>query len=148
MKNSLAAYVNHALMDSNCLHFTSFFVRFHKIDFYLGHMRRQERERSKKWFLFLGKLMVIIYFGYLGVKFTFWIKISLDWVTQNDTTILSFSLTLFRNKRFMLDEMLKQNAPKFAILLEYENLSRFFISFHAMYFIFPLMNALLYVNMD
>ena len=30
-------------------------------------------------------------------------------------------VTLFRNKRFMLDEMFQRNASKFAILLEYEN---------------------------
>ena len=43
----------------------SFFIRFHKIDFYLGHKEEGagKRERSKKWFLFLGKLMVIIYFS-------------------------------------------------------------------------------------
>ena len=29
--------------------------------------------------------------------------------------------SLFRNKRFMLDEMFRKNASKFAILLEYEN---------------------------
>ena len=80
----------------------SFFIRFHKIDFYLGHKEEGagKREKSKKWFLFLGKLMVIIYFGYLGVKFTFWIKISLDWVTQNDMTILSLSLSLLFLKRY------------------------------------------------
>ena len=45
--------------------------------------------------------------------------------------------TLFRNKRFMLDEMLQRNASKFAILLEYENPSSFFrFSFHATLF-FP-----------
>ena len=94
---------NFVLKNKSCAHgfqlFTFcflFFIRFHKIDFYLGHKEEGagKREKSKKWFLFLGKLMVIIYFGYLGVKFTFWIKISLDWVTQNDMTILSLSLSL------------------------------------------------------
>ena len=40
--------------------------------------------------------------------------------------------TLFRKKSFMLDEMLQQNASKFAIFLEYKNLGSFscyFISF-------------------
>ena len=33
----------------------------------------------------------------------------------------SIILTLFRHKRFMLDEMTYPNASKFAIFLEYEN---------------------------
>ena len=33
---------------------------------------------------------------------------------------------LFRNKRFMLDEMTKRNASEFAIFLEYENRKSFF----------------------
>ena len=46
----------------------------------------------------------------------------------------SFSMSLFKNKRFMLDEMFQRNASKFAVLLEYENpcsfsgFSLFFIS--------------------
>ena len=44
-------------------------------------------------------------------------------------------VTLFRNERFMLDEMLKQNASKFAIHLEYEN-PRSFSFFILCYFIF------------
>ena len=48
----------------------------------------------------------------------------------------------------MLDEMFQQNASKFAIFLEYENpRSLFHFSFHAALF-FPLMNALVYVNID
>ena len=30
-------------------------------------------------------------------------------------------ITLFRNKRFIIDKMFQQNASKFAIFLEYEN---------------------------
>ena len=37
--------------------------------------------------------------------------------------------TLFRNKKFILNVMLKRNASKFAIFLEYENPCSFFI-FH------------------
>ena len=56
--------------------------------------------------------------------------------------------TLFRNKRFMLDEMFQRNASKFAIFLEYENPCSFFrFSFRATLF-FPLMNALVYVDID
>ena len=33
---------------------------------------------------------------------------------------------LFRNKRFMLDEMFQRNVSKFAIFLEYENPHSFF----------------------
>ena len=43
-------------------------------------------------------------------------------------------MTLFRNKRFMLDEMTEQNTSKLALFLEYKNLCRFFI---LCYFIFP-----------
>ena len=47
----------------------------------------------------------------------------------------------------MLDEMLQRNASKFAILLEYENPCSFFrFSFRATLF-FPLMNALVYVDL-
>ena len=44
--------------------------------------------------------------------------------------------SLFRNKRFMLDEMFQQNASKFAIFLKYENLDSFFFLFRATLF-FP-----------
>ena len=37
--------------------------------------------------------------------------------------------SLFRNKRFILDEMTQQNASKFAIFLEYENPCSFFCYF-------------------
>ena len=47
------------------------------------------------------------------------------------------TMSLFRNKRFMLDEMFQRNAFKFAILLEYENQCSFFhFSFRATLF-FP-----------
>ena len=57
--------------------------------------------------------------------------------------------TLFRNKRFMLDEMFQRNASKFAIFLEYKNPCSFFV-FHFMllYLFFPLINALVYVDID
>ena len=52
------------------------------------------------------------------------------------TTFMSWHVsTLFRNKRFMLDEMTSQNASKFAIFLEYENPHSFF--FISCNFIFP-----------
>ena len=48
----------------------------------------------------------------------------------------------------MLDEMTQQNASKFVILLEYENLPSFFrLSFRAS-LIFSEMNALVYVVID
>ena len=40
------------------------------------------------------------------------------------------SRSLFRNKRFMLDEMFHRNASKFGIFLEFENPFSFFLSFH------------------
>ena len=36
-------------------------------------------------------------------------------------TYIPTTYALFRNKRFMLDEMFQRNASKFAIFLEYEN---------------------------
>ena len=54
--------------------------------------------------------------------------------------------TLFRNKRFMLDEMSQRNASKFAIFLEHENPCSFFrFSFRATLIFFP-PNALVYVD--
>ena len=50
---------------------------------------------------------------------------------------------LFRNKRFMLDEMFQRNASKFAIFLEYENPCSFF---HFVLLFFSLMNALVYIG--
>ena len=56
--------------------------------------------------------------------------------------------TLFRKKRFMLDEMTQRNTSKFAIFMEYENPPSFFhFSFCATLF-FSLMNALVYVDID
>ena len=57
-------------------------------------------------------------------------------------------LSLFRNKRLVLDEKPPQNTSKFAILLEYENPRSFFSFFISCYFIFSLMNALVYVDID
>ena len=53
---------------------------------------------------------------------------------------------LFKNKRFLLDEMFQQNASKLAIILEYENPCSFFII--PCYFIFYPMKALVYVDID
>ena len=44
--------------------------------------------------------------------------------------------TLFRNKRFMLDEMTKRNALKFAIFYIYENPNLLFSFFNSSYFIY------------
>ena len=56
--------------------------------------------------------------------------------------------SLFRNKRFILDEMTYRNDSKFAIFLEYENPLTHIVFFYFAYFIFPLMNALGYVDID
>ena len=55
-------------------------------------------------------------------------------------------LTLFRNKRFMLDEMTQRNASKFVIFYIYQNpmlLFQFFISCN---FVFPPMNARAFIR--
>ena len=56
-----------------------------------------------------------------------------------------FFSTLFRNKRFMLDEMFQKNASKFIILLEYENLHSCFLFYFIQVLYLPifLMNALI-----
>ena len=48
----------------------------------------------------------------------------------------------------MLDEMFQQNALKFAIFLEYENPCSISSLFISCYLFFPLMNALIYVNIN
>ena len=58
------------------------------------------------------------------------------------------SATLFRKKRFMLDEKFQRNVSKFAIFYIYENPKLFFLFFFFCYLIFPLMNVLVYVNKD
>ena len=45
---------------------------------------------------------------------------------------------LFRNKKFMLDEMTRQNASKFVIFYINENTKLFFLFFLSCYIIFPL----------
>ena len=45
-------------------------------------------------------------------------------------------VTLFRNERFMLDEMTRQNASKFAIFYIYENPKLLFPFFNSCYVIF------------
>ena len=48
----------------------------------------------------------------------------------------------------MLNIMLKRNASKFAIFLEYENPHRFFVFNFVLLYFFPLMDALVYVDID
>ena len=56
--------------------------------------------------------------------------------------------SLFRKKRFMLDEKFQQSTSKFAIFYMCENPKLLFPFFISCYFIFPLMNALVYVDID
>ena len=62
--------------------------------------------------------------------------------------LINILSTLFRNKRFMLDEMFQWNASKFAILLEYENPCSFFHFSFSETLYFYLMNTLVYVDID
>ena len=55
--------------------------------------------------------------------------------------------SLFRKKRFMLDEKFQRNASKFDIFYIYENPKLFFPFFISCYF-FPLINALVYVDIE
>ena len=48
----------------------------------------------------------------------------------------------------MLDEMFQWNASKVGIFYIYENLKLLFPFIILCYFIFPLMNALIYVDID
>ena len=48
----------------------------------------------------------------------------------------------------MLDEMTQQNASKFAIFYEYENPKMLFPFIILCNFIFSLINAMVYVNID
>ena len=66
-------------------------------------------------------------------------------VLRDDKYVLT---TLLRNKKFMLDEMTRQNASKFAIFYIYENPNLLFPFFISCYFSFSLMNAQVYVQID
>ena len=57
---------------------------------------------------------------------------------------------LFRNKMFMLDEIVKRNAPKLALFLECENPNSFFSFFilSDFGFGFVIVDALIYVDID
>ena len=56
--------------------------------------------------------------------------------------------SLFRKKRFMLDEKFQQNASKFAIFYRYDNPKLLYPFFISCYFTLPLINALVYVVID
>ena len=63
--------------------------------------------------------------------------------------VCRFFNSLFRNKRFVLNEKLQWNASKFAILLEYENTCTyvvFFSFFILCYLFFPNECPVLYVQ--
>ena len=64
-----------------------------------------------------------------------------------DSTMVSMK-SLFRNEGFILDEIPWQNASKFAIFYIYESPKLLFWFFIWRDFIFPLMNALIYVDID
>ena len=51
----------------------------------------------------------------------------------SQTFYIHFRNMLFRNKRFILDQMLQQNVSKFAIILEKENPSMSVFSFHSLW---------------
>ena len=74
--------------------------------------------------------------------------ISYYFVFFRQNVLILFTNSLFRNKRFMLDEMSQWNASKFAIFYTYENWKLLFLFFVSYYFIFSLMNALVYVDID
>ena len=64
------------------------------------------------------------------------------------TQIITNAQSLFRNKKFMLDEMTQRNTSKFVIFLEYENPGSFFrFSFRA-FLSFYFMNAPVYVDIE
>ena len=56
------------------------------------------------------------------------------------------AITLFRNKMFLINLILERNASKFAMFMEKENPCGFFSFFIYSNFHFPLMNALVYVD--
>ena len=56
--------------------------------------------------------------------------------------------SLFRKKRFMLDEMTWRNASKIVMFYMYKTPKLLFPFFISCYFIFSLMNALVYVDID
>ena len=75
-----------------------------------------------------------------------------EWVTTAVVThfedFLIFSETLFKNKNFLLDEIFQQNTSKFVpfFFLEYPDGFFYFVFHFVLYFMFSLMNALVYVK--
>ena len=77
-----------------------------------------------------------------------------EWVTTAVVThfedFLIFSKTLFKNEIFLLDEIFQQNTSKFVppffFFLEYPDGFFYFVFHFVLYFMFSLMNALVYVK--
>ena len=65
-------------------------------------------------------------------------------IISDRSRLTDISFALFRNKRFMLDEMTLRNASKFAIFHIYKNSNLIFRAT----LLFSLMNALFYVDID
>ena len=61
--------------------------------------------------------------------------------------ITRFYFSLFRNKRFLLDDLTQQTTSKFAIFLEYEKPHSFFHFLFRATLFFSQMNTLVYVEM-
>ena len=59
-----------------------------------------------------------------------------------------YMMSLFINKRFILNLMPQQNTSKFAIFYEYENPKLLLPLFISCNLIFTLMNALVYVDIN
>ena len=76
----------------------------------------------------------IVWYSCVQFQQEVWTKNPVSYILYLQKEITNNS-TLFRNKRFMLDEMFQRNASKCAIILEYENP-------HIFTLFFPLMNAL------
>ena len=93
---------------------------------------------KKAWIQLLDENFVYLFYRVAHYKliiylFSLYVPTFEDSIVETRFFLLTmFSTTLFRNKRFMLDEMTYRNASNFAIFLEFENPHSFFLfSFHA-----------------
>ena len=62
--------------------------------------------------------------------------------------LIRYGVALFRKKRFLVNLKTERNASKFAMFMEKESPCSFFSFFIYSNFHFPLMNALVYVDID
>ena len=72
----------------------------------------------------------------------------MHWIFSKPKSDKNGTRALFRNKMFMLDEMTQLNASKFGIFYIYKDPKLIIPFFILCNFIFSLMNALVYIDIN